>query len=107
MARTFVERHIIPSKRERDEKIIIKFRNIGFDLNSSYLRRSVLINILIKKTKLEWFIVIIFLIFLSSTFSVYKKGKACFYIGICTPKQVKKVMENCLGSYGCGMMINK
>jgi hypothetical protein len=55
-----LERCIIPSKKERGKEIIIKFRNIIFNLGWN-VSRSILINILIKNTTLEWFVIIIFI----------------------------------------------
>jgi hypothetical protein len=64
VARTLCERHlerdIIPSKKERGKEITIKSRNIIFNLGSG-VKRSILINILIKNTILEWFVIIIIL----------------------------------------------
>jgi hypothetical protein len=54
------ERHIIPSKKERGKEITIKSRNIIFYLGYR-VDRSILINILIKNTILEWFVIIIIL----------------------------------------------
>jgi hypothetical protein len=62
VARTLCERHlerdIIPSKKERGEKITIKSRNIVFNLDYC-VGRSILINILIKNTILKLFVIII------------------------------------------------
>jgi hypothetical protein len=120
-----LERHIIPSKKEREKEITIKSRNIIFNLgvNDS---RSILINILIKNTILEWFVIIIIIysFFLSSTFKINKDGEyssfyfclcciyycCCldFYVCICTPKQVNDVVVNCLGlDKDGGMIINR
>jgi hypothetical protein len=57
-----LERHIIPSKKERGKEITIKSRNIIFNLDG-WVGRSILINILIKKTILEWFVIIILFIY--------------------------------------------
>jgi hypothetical protein len=62
VTRTYLERNIIPSKKERGENITIKSRNIIFNLGDG-VSRSILINILIKNTILEWF-VIIFILFI-------------------------------------------
>jgi hypothetical protein len=67
VALTLCERHlergIIPSKKERGKKITIKSRNIIFNLDGC-VGRSILINILIKNTILEWFVIIIYLFIL-------------------------------------------
>jgi hypothetical protein len=54
------ERHIIPSKKEKGEKITIKSKNIIFKLGNN-IKRSILINVLIKNTILEWCVIIIIL----------------------------------------------
>jgi hypothetical protein len=120
IARTFIEKHIIPSKKERGKEITIKIKSIIFNLGDN-ISRSILINILIKNTILEWFVVIfIYLFFLFSTFKINKDfcSSFCFclyciyycccldiYVGICTPKQVKNVVVNWLGNKDCGMII--
>jgi hypothetical protein len=55
-----LERHIIPSKKERGKEITIKSRNIIFNLGCG-VKRSILINILIKNTILEWCVIIFYL----------------------------------------------
>jgi hypothetical protein len=117
-----LERHIIPSKKERGKEITIKFKNIIFNLD--WDTRSVLINILIKNTILKWFVIILLLFFfLSSTFKINKDFYSgfclyciyyccCsdFFVGICTPKQVNNVVvgSNRLGmNEDCGMRVNK
>jgi hypothetical protein len=60
MCERHLERHIIPSKKERGKEITIKSRNIIFNLGF-LVKRSILINILIKNTILEWFVIIIIL----------------------------------------------
>jgi hypothetical protein len=126
-ARTLCERHlergIIPSKKQRGKEITIKSRNIIFNLDGG-VSRSILINILIKNTILEWFVIFfIYLFFLSSTFKINKDEYSCFYfclyciycccclvvyVGICIPKQVNKVVVNCLGrQWDCGMKVNR
>jgi hypothetical protein len=107
-----LEKHIIPSKKERGKEITIKSRNIIFNLGF-YVRKSILINILIKNTILEWFVIIfLYYFFLSSTFKINKDRYSCFCfcfyciyyccclgfcVGICIPKQVNNVVVNCLG----------
>jgi hypothetical protein len=58
-----LERGIIPSKKERGKEITIKFKNIIFNDLGKYVIRSILINILIKNTILEWFVIIIIFIY--------------------------------------------
>jgi hypothetical protein len=85
VARTLFERHlrhfeknIIPSKKERGKEITIESRNIIFNLGYGDAR-SILINILIKNTILEWFVIYLFIyLFLSSTFKINKDGYSCF-----------------------------
>jgi hypothetical protein len=120
-----LERHIIPSKRERGKEITIKFRNIIFNVGYG-VWKSILINILIKNTILKWFVIIIvffYSFFLSSTFKINKdlESSFCFclyciyyfcclvfFIGTCTPKQVNGVVVNLLGiNKDCGMIINR
>jgi hypothetical protein len=55
-----LERHIIPSKKERGKEITIKSRNIIFNLGGG-VSKSILINIIIKNIILEWFDIIIIL----------------------------------------------
>jgi hypothetical protein len=126
VARILCERHlerdIIPSKKERGKEITIESRNIIFDCYG--VGRSILINILIKNTILEWFFIIVILfiyLFLSSIFKINKDDGSSFcfclyciyycslgfYVGICTPKQVNNVVVNCLGWNDCGMIINR
>jgi hypothetical protein len=109
VARTLCEKHlerdIIPSKRKRGKEITIKFRNIIFNLDGC-VRKSTLINILIKNTILEWLvIIIIYSFFLSSTFKINKNIQSdfCFYLyckyfclvfsfGICSLQQANNVV---------------
>jgi hypothetical protein len=128
VARTLCEKHlerdIIPSKKERGKQITIKYRNIIFNLGG-YDVMSILINILIKNTILEWFdiIIILFIFFLFSTFKINMGKYSCFcfclyciyyycclvfYVGICTPKKVNNVVVERLGwNKDGGMIINR
>jgi hypothetical protein len=120
-----LERHIIPSKRERREEITIKLRNIIFNLDCDD-KNSILMNILIKNTILEWFIIIIIFIhlfFFSSTIKIklnsfpgycyclYYIYYCCclvFYFGICTPNQVNDMVDNYLGeNEGYNIIVNR
>jgi hypothetical protein len=76
VVRTLCERHlerdIIPSKKERGKEIAIKSKNIIFNLGR-YGKRSILMNILIKNTIFEWFVIIIIVIFIHFFYSAPSK----------------------------------